>query len=296
MTLDRLAYLVFASADVSRWRAFGSDVLGLAAREGADGALYLKADSRAFRILVVPGETDRLLASGWEVASREAFDALREKLVATGLDVRVRDGAVLAQRHVSGLFDVTDPSGNLIEVCWGPVSDFARFVSPVGVKAFVTGDMGMGHVVLPAPDFDATCDFWTTHLGMGLSDILRLPGFGPDGADARVHFYHCNPRQHSLALGEVTVPSGCIHFMLEVPDVDEVGLALDRCTAHKVPLAGTLGRHVNDDMISFYMWGPGGTQVEFGCGGAIKDWAADNIVFETTRGSHWGHQWLPFPG
>jgi 3,4-dihydroxy-9,10-secoandrosta-1,3,5(10)-triene-9,17-dione 4,5-dioxygenase len=27
----------------------------------------------------------------------------------------------------------------------------------------------------------------------------------------------------------------------------------------------------------------------------VKDWEKEDIVFETTRGSHWGHQWLPRP-
>ena len=292
--IDQLAYLVVEATDIEKWRSFGTQILGMEARDGPDGELYFKIDERAFRILVLPGEHDRLLSSGWEVASEEAFNAFRIRLEQAGIAIASPDEAVRTQRHVSGLFQLSDPAGNVIEVCWGPISDFARFVSPVGVRSFVTGEMGMGHIVLPALNFDESCAFWTAHMGMDLSDILRLPGLpGPSGAPARVHFFHCNPRQHSLALGEVQDPSGCFHFMLEVPDIDEVGLALDRANEQQAPLASTLGRHVNDDMVSFYIWTPGGFQVEFGCGGMVKDWAADNIVFETTRGSRWGHQWLP---
>ena len=64
-----------------------------------------------------------------------------------------------------------------------------------------------------------------------------------------------------------------------------------------VPLQTTMGRHVNDDMFSFYMYTPSGFAIEYGAGGKqIEDWSKMK-VFETTRGSHWGHQFVqPPPG
>jgi hypothetical protein len=44
--------------------------------------------------------------------------------------------------------------------------------------------------------------------------------------------------------------------MLEVNSFDEVGRAYDRMLKHKTKLMATLGRHVNDQMISFYMATP----------------------------------------
>jgi len=86
------------------------------------------------------------------------------------------------------------------------------------------------------------------------------------------------------------MPGGCIHMMLEVAGFDDVGRCLDRVAANNVKIASTLGRHVNDEMISFYMRTPGGFSLEYGCGGKQVDWC-EHVVFETTRGSHWGHQW-----
>jgi 3,4-dihydroxy-9,10-secoandrosta-1,3,5(10)-triene-9,17-dione 4,5-dioxygenase len=77
--------------------------------------------------------------------------------------------------------------------------------------------------------------------------------------------------------------------MLEVETIDDVGRALDRAKAHGVMLTATLGRHVNDDMVSFYMLTPGAFSLEYGAGGKIMDWS-EHVVFETTRGSHWGHE------
>jgi 3,4-dihydroxy-9,10-secoandrosta-1,3,5(10)-triene-9,17-dione 4,5-dioxygenase len=294
MKIDQLGYLVVQTTDIEKWRHFATQVIGMAASDGPDGSLYLKIDSRHYRVLVVQGERDGLLASGWETRSEADFNALREKLLHADVALKPADAAQCALRKVNGMFSCTDPSGNHVEVYWGPVSDFSRFVSPAGVSSFVTGSMGMGHVVLPSLNFDATQAFWTQTLGFGLSDILHIP-INP-AKPGRIHFMHCNGRQHSVALAEMSSPSGCVHMMLEVPDMDEVGRALDRVQANKVPLAATLGRHVNDDMTSFYLWTPGGFALEFGCGGSVNDWDSGHTVFETTKGSHWGHHWQAPPG
>ncbi|KRW57569.1 VOC family protein [Pseudomonas sp. TTU2014-080ASC] len=294
MSINQLGYIVVESTDVEKWRFFGTQIIGLAEENGPSGSLYLKADERRYRILVVPGARDGLYASGWETVSEEAFNASREQVAKSGAEIIESSAEERSQRCVTGMFSFVDPSGNRQEVIWGPISDFLPFVSPVGVKRFVTGNMGMGHVVLPSMNFDASYKFWTQVCGFGLSDILHAP-LSPEYT-ARIYFMHCNPRQHSLALAEMPQPSGCVHIMLEVEGLDDVGRALDRIAQNKVPLAATLGRHVNDDMVSFYVWTPGGFALEFGCGGLVKDWENDHSVFETTRGSHWGHQWSAPPG
>ncbi len=44
--------------------------------------------------------------------------------------------------------------------------------------------------------------------------------------------------------------------MVEVENSDDVGLAHDRALRKRVPMSATLGRHVNDLMLSFYMKTP----------------------------------------
>jgi 3,4-dihydroxy-9,10-secoandrosta-1,3,5(10)-triene-9,17-dione 4,5-dioxygenase len=87
---------------------------------------------------------------------------------------------------------------------------------------------------------------------------------------------------------ELAVPSGCIHVMAEVDSMDEVGRALDRVGEQGVKLSATLGRHCNDEMVSFYMKTPGGFDLEFGYGGRTVDWS-HHSVYEATRVSLWGH-------
>jgi 3,4-dihydroxy-9,10-secoandrosta-1,3,5(10)-triene-9,17-dione 4,5-dioxygenase len=104
-----------------------------------------------------------------------------------------------------------------------------------------------------------------------------------------IYFMHCNnPRHHSLAICGFPVESGCVHAMVEVENMTEVGRAHDRHQAHGVKLSATLGQHLNDHMTSFYMKTPSGFDMEFGFGGLQVDWK-EHSAFEFSRVSMWGH-------
>jgi 3,4-dihydroxy-9,10-secoandrosta-1,3,5(10)-triene-9,17-dione 4,5-dioxygenase len=288
--IDALAYVVAESTDVSKWKQFGEEVLGVATTEAPDGGLYLKMDERKYRIAIVKGEQDRYFASGWEVAGPVAFKAAIDALEQAGVKVSPGTPQQSKARCVQELASFTDPSGNLHELSWGFTTDFARFISPVGVKGFVTGEHGVGHTVLPAVEFDATWTLFRDVLGFNLSDIFRHK-FTPDPNEPvkRIYFTHCaNPRHHSLALFEMAMPSGCVHIMIEVPSMDEVGRAYDRMLKAGVKLMATLGRHVNDRMTSFYMNTPSNFALEYGYGGLMVDWE-QHQAFESTAVSLWGH-------
>lgn len=155
--------------------------------------------------------------------------------------------------------------------------------------------MGLGHVVLPAPDTEATLDFYENLLGFQLRDSMKLPPVAvPTGAPGKdfhwMHFLSPNRRHHSLGLYPGALPPGIVHFMVELERLDDVGYCLDRMNKAGIPIASTLGRHSNDHMVSFYAQAPGGFQVEYGWDGLIVDpatWTAKEI----TADSFWGHQW-----
>jgi 3,4-dihydroxy-9,10-secoandrosta-1,3,5(10)-triene-9,17-dione 4,5-dioxygenase len=290
MKITELSHVVIGTPDLGKWRDYGTKVLGMAAIDAPDGSLYLKMDGRDFRFLIQKGEKDELFASGWSVSDEGSFHAVRADLEKSGTEIKRGIDAERKLRKVQDFFSFKDPAGLRHEVSWGPIAAFTKFVSPLGTN-FITGDLGMGHAVLPTGDIDATVKFWTEVMGFGVSDLLHLTlaeGVPP----IRVYFLHCAAgRQHSLAFAELTDPTGCNHLMVEVDSMDEVGRALDRVDQNGVKLTLTLGRHVNDDMISFYMMTPGGFQMEYGTGGSVKDWSTYK-VFESTRGSHWGHKFL----
>ena len=67
MGISSLGYLRIEATDLAAWREYGLKVLGMVEGTGAtDGALYLRMDEFPARLVIVPGERDRLLVSGWE--------------------------------------------------------------------------------------------------------------------------------------------------------------------------------------------------------------------------------------
>src|SRR5215470_622602 len=118
--ISSLGYLRVESPDVGAWREFGVRVLGMAEGRGpGDGALYLRMDDFPARLVVLPGERDRLLASGWEVAGEDALAAVGRALADAGAAVKAGTPAELAERRVAGLLRFDDPAGNALEVFAG---------------------------------------------------------------------------------------------------------------------------------------------------------------------------------
>jgi 3,4-dihydroxy-9,10-secoandrosta-1,3,5(10)-triene-9,17-dione 4,5-dioxygenase len=282
-----LGYLVIETTDVAAWRTFATEVVGFGVgRKSSENVLYLKMDERPFRLLVVEGPADRLMASGWEVPNGAALDAAAIELEAAGTAVEVGSADEASARQVRGLIRFADPGGAPIELFCSPVLDHEVFVSPVGVSRFVTGQLGLGHIVMLSPSFEKTLAFYQGVLGFRETDWMILGG-------TKVCFMHCNPRHHSLALAEGD-RSTLAHFMVETGGIDDVGYALDRFNAHGVRIKQGLGRHSNDQMLSFYAATPGRFDIEFGCDGIVVDdrtWTSQEI----TKTSSWGHHRPPRP-
>jgi hypothetical protein len=78
------------------------------------------------------------------------------------------------------------------------------------------------------------------------------------------------------------------HFMVQVATLDGVGFALERATAAGAPITASLGRHTNDQMVSFYSRTPAGFEVEFGQGAIQVDDATWRVA-RHDKPSSWGH-------
>jgi 3,4-dihydroxy-9,10-secoandrosta-1,3,5(10)-triene-9,17-dione 4,5-dioxygenase len=292
MAIRSLGYLRIEATDVEAWRTYGLKVLGMVEGKGTTpGALYLRMDDFPARLVIVPGEADRLAVAGWEAEHEAGLDEVAARLDAAGVAWKEGSKEDAAERNVGRLIQFEDPSGNVLEVFHGVALQHRRVVSPYGHR-FVTGEQGMGHVVLSTRDDAEALRFYRDVLGFRLRDSMRLPpelvGRPSDGEPAWLRFFGCNPRHHSLAFLPMPTPSGIVHLMIEVGSADDVGLCLDRARRHKVPMSATLGRHVNDEMLSFYMRTPGGFDVEFGTEGRTVD-DEDWIARESTAVSLWGH-------
>jgi 3,4-dihydroxy-9,10-secoandrosta-1,3,5(10)-triene-9,17-dione 4,5-dioxygenase len=292
MAIRSLGYLRIEATDMDKWREYGLKVLGMIEGKGTHPeALYLRMDDFPARLVVIPGEFDRLAQAGWEVATAVELDEIRQRLDAIGIAYKEGTAEQLADRRVDEMVIFDDPSGDTLEVFHSVALEHRRVVSPYGHR-FVTGEQGLGHVVLSTHDDEAALRFYRDVLGFRLRDSMKLPpqlvGRPADGAPAWLRFFGCNPRHHSLAFLPMPTPSGIVHLMVDVESTDDVGLCLDRAIRREVPMSATLGRHVNDLMLSFYMKTPGGFDVEFGCEGRQVD-DENWIARESTAVSPWGH-------
>jgi 3,4-dihydroxy-9,10-secoandrosta-1,3,5(10)-triene-9,17-dione 4,5-dioxygenase len=285
--IQALAYVVVESANLQAWRDYAEKVLGMSAIDAADGSLLLKMDERDFRIVIVPGTQDRYQASGLLAVDESAFHAAIESLKKAGIAVEAGSAATIKARRVNNLATFTDPAGNRHELVWGYTGDSAAFTSPLGVT-FITGQYGVGHTVLPSLPFEPELALFKDALGMGLSDVFNFK-MGPDAPVIRIYFLHAaSGRHHSVALAEMPNPAGCVHMMVEVDKLTDVGRAYDRMRANGVKEMATMGEHENDRMTSFYMMTPGNFAIEYGYGGLIVEpatWQTTN----TQQVSIWGH-------
>ena len=288
--------MVIEATDLAAWRRFALESIGLMeGAAGSDGSLRLRIDERPFRIAVVPGKRDRFVSCGWEFRDAAELEEALATLRAAGVEVRAGSAAEAATRAVSRLAFCSDPCGNQLELFHGRSYDYAPFASPRGLTGFVAGDLGLGHVVLPAPEL-ATAHAFYQRLGFVDTDEMWL-AMSPNPKDPKlgIHFMHAaNPRHHSVALMGAPVPCGCVHVMLEARSLDDVGYALDRCMASGAHISSTLGRHSNDFMVSFYVQTPGGFDLEFGCDGLQPDWSTW-VATHSLIPDLWGHRWAPPP-
>ena len=184
----------------------------------------------------------------------------------------------------------SDPFGNVLELFCGATYERTPALTPYGNR-FVTGEQGLGHLVVLVADDTAGLAFYRDVLGFRVRDSMRASTASWWG-NRRVHRLAALPRLQPAApqpgAGSDPGASGSVHIMLEVDRLDDVGRALERVRRRGAHLSATLGRHMNDDMVSFYVRSPAGFDVEYGWGGLQVDddtWTTR----ESTAVSAWGH-------
>jgi 2,3-dihydroxybiphenyl 1,2-dioxygenase len=284
--IEALGYVGIEASDLDAWRHFAGNTLGLQAVERTDGAVDFRMDNYAARLRIHPGDRNDLAYIGWEVADANSLEEVAARLAPFG-NVQLGNADECAERAVAGLVRFSDPEGNQHEAFYGPLQRTDQpFVSPSAVR-FKTGTQGMGHIVLRCHDKSAMVKFFCEILGFRVSDYIRTEVV--PGRPMEITFLRCNGRHHSLALAPVRVPKRIVHLMFETKSFDDVGRALDKCLKEKVHLSFTLGRHSNDEMVSFYPQSPSGFDVEYGWGGLEVDDESWHVVVHETN-SAWGHK------
>lgn len=310
MAISSLGYIGIWAKDPGEWMKLGTEVLGMmparalpgeswgtpgvpddpgpasgGSGTAPDGSVFLKMDDWQWRVAVHKSDSREGLAYlGFDADTAEGFAAMLKTLADAGVAVERASAADAAARSVRELARFSDPAGNRLELFWGPTRD-RKFLSPLGSQ-FVTGKLGFGHLNLFVDKLEENYGFYTEALGFRLADYLIIDA----DAGLSANFLHCNPRHHTVALTRVGDIRGVHHVMFQMETVDLVGRALDRVQKAGYRITSTLGRHVNDNMLSFYFRSPSGFDVEIGCDGLLIDenWTPNQFC----EGDVWGHQGL----
>jgi 3,4-dihydroxy-9,10-secoandrosta-1,3,5(10)-triene-9,17-dione 4,5-dioxygenase len=197
--IKSLGYITVAASDIERWHHFAFNVLGFAQGTGPDeSALYLRMDERAARIIVVPADVDRIVTVGWEVRDHADLEDVKSALDAAGIAFKQLSLEEADARRVEEVIAFEDPAGTSLEVFHGAVLDHSPVITPFGAK-FVTGEQGLGHVVLPALNVNGLFEFYTEVLDFKSRGAFRVP-VPPEFGPVRVRFMGINQRHHSLAI------------------------------------------------------------------------------------------------
>ena len=284
-SVTQLGYVGISVSDMEAWEKYATETLGMQiSGKDEDGTLYLRMDEYQYRFAIHPTGGDDVDYVGWQASSQQQMYEIADQLIAGGVSVTQADKEEAKARRVEGLIKFQDPDGVNTEVFFGPPISFDDpFNSPRPISGFVTGDLGLGHVVMYVEDRERSVSFYRDLLGLKISDFIRS-----------LTFFHCNPRHHSLALIEAKAPKHLNHFMIQLGSLNDVGATYDMVQDSDITITRGLGRHTNDHMTSFYMKSPSGFDVEWGWGAREVDDATWQVQ-RHEKGSIWGHKPVAAP-
>jgi 2,3-dihydroxybiphenyl 1,2-dioxygenase len=285
MNLQALGYVGIRTRKLEDWSAYATRFLGLQLVDRSRNALTFRMDDRKQRIVVEAEQGEGPSFYGWEAESAKALDDLAARLERSGVSFARGSRALADERRVKDLIVFSDPIGNRLEVFHGAEIASDPFRPGRAISGFRTGALGMGHAVLTAERLDEVLPFYQDVLGFKPSDYILKP--------FKAYFFHINPRHHSLAFID-TGKNGIHHLMMETCYLDDVGQAYDLALRRPEMIGTTLGRHVNDEVTSFYSWSPSEFLVEYGWGGRTIEPATWTPHERTEGPSLWGHDrsWL----
>lgn len=273
-----LTHVVFERPDLERATRFLEDFGLVVARRTAD-SVYLRGSAAApYAYRIERGPSARFVGLGVRVDTHDELERLARL-----------EGAspIAASAHPGGGSVVTlrDPSGFRVEVSFGQDA-----LAPLPTRARVElGNVGdvpqrvnatqrpppapsdvvrLGHVVLEVPDFQRTCAFYTSHLGLVPSDVQVFDDGTPGVAFLRLQRGDVPTDHHTIALAQGVDPVFG-HAAFEVLDPDALGMGHRTLRERAWVHAWGIGRHLLGSQLFDYWEDAWGDRHEHFCDGDV---------------------------
>jgi catechol 2,3-dioxygenase-like lactoylglutathione lyase family enzyme len=274
---QRLAHLIFERPDLDEAAIFLTD-FGLSVCHRDADTLYLRAtDPSPYCYRIHRAAKARFVGFGLEVASLDDLQRLSRLDGASGIE---------PSRHPGGGQQVRlrDPSGFLVEAIHAQSPSVAlthraplRFnfalqqvrvndtqrppVEPPEV-------LRLGHVVLEVADYQATCAWYSQHLGFIPSDVQVLEDGSPIVTFMRLNLGDTPADHHTLAIAQGFMATYS-HSAFELVDADAVGMGQRVMRERGWTHAWGIGRHILGSQIFDYWQDPWGDKHEHYCDGDL---------------------------
>ncbi|WP_375210863.1 VOC family protein [Hyphococcus sp.] len=266
MSVVELGYMGLSVSDADAWKTYAGEIAGMQVVDrGEKDRFYLRMDEWSRRFTLHLDGGDDLKYLGWRVAGPRELDDMARTLEAANHEFEIADNAECEERGVLAMLKLLDPSGNPTEIFHGPEVSVSEPFHPGRPMygRFLTGDQGIGHLILRQHDNEKAIAFYEM---LGLRGGVEYKLTLPNGMLAQPIFMSCNARQHSIAFGLGPMEKRVNHFMFEYTHLDDLGLAHDEIRKRQIDVALQLGKHSNDQALTFYAANPSGWLWEFGWG------------------------------
>jgi 2,3-dihydroxyethylbenzene 1,2-dioxygenase len=282
--VTELGYMGIGVKKLDEWKHFAANIVGMeVTNDGEPDRCYLRMDYWHHRLVLHANDSDDLEYLGFRVAGAEEFRAMQNQLSEAGIKFRVGSQDEATERHVLEVMKLQDPDGTPVEIFHGPEIQFGKPLHPGrGMHGrFKTGAGGLGHCIVREKDVAAAHRFYT-QLGMRGGVEYRIR-FGKQIVE--LVFMHCNERDHTVAFGLAGPERRINHLMIEVDNLDDVGLTYDLVRKNEIPVTIVPGKHSNDHMYSFYFKNPSGWMWEYGWGARTATYQSEYYTEDV-----YGHQ------
>lgn len=255
MGLHRLSSVTIGVPDVDATMDYYRD-FGLASE--ADGWLVTKDAGRQMRVVHAPAR--RLVALTIGADDQDDIARIAGQLRAIGVPARAGDTCVVASEPVTGVEVTARVENRLVE----PHVPAAAYNGPGRPSRGTSRAPGilredpvrprrLGHVVIGSADQQATEKFFTSGIGLKVSDVA--PGLAT--------FMRCSTDHHNVLVTNAPV-NFLHHTSWQVDDVDEIGRgAMAMLEGHPERHVWGLGRHHIGSNFFWYLKDPAGNFSEY---------------------------------